>query len=64
MVKPPGSQVSEFVAFAIVDELLRTLPIDPAALLRRVITRVEAESTGPKAQALRVINAMLDEYPK
>lgn len=71
ITKPPGAGVSEFVAFAILDELIRTL-VDSGQLTRneaadmigRVLTRVSGTNVGPAKQAVRVLKEMLDEYRK
>ena len=66
VTKPPGSGVSEFVAFALLDELIRTLlgKDDAAALIGRTITSLEGMTPGLRDKALIVLKEMLHEYRK
>ena len=68
---PPGAGVSEFIAFAILDELIRTLVdagrltrSDAAGIIERVLDRVRGSTIGPVDKAVRVLKEMLDEYRK
>lgn len=65
VTKPPGAGVSEFVAYVLVDELIRTLLPNPAerrALVERVIANVSGMNVRHREAAVRVLKEMLDGY--
>jgi polyhydroxyalkanoate synthesis regulator phasin len=67
--KPPGTNVSDFVAFAILDELIRTFVDhgdlthhEAAAMLERVIANVRAHNASAAGAAIAALEEMLREY--
>lgn len=64
--KPPGATVSEFIAFAVIDELIRSTMTkeQAAALLSRALTNVRGVNVHVRDQAIPVMEEMLREYAK
>jgi hypothetical protein len=69
MVQPSGSEASTFAAFAILDELIRTLHsegvlenLDVVGLLQRAKTSVESVKNVRAAESAGIIKEMLREY--
>jgi hypothetical protein len=68
-ITPPGAGASELVAFAIVDELIRTLvdlqiltPADTAAMIDRITTNVAKTNSATGDAAIPVLHEMFREY--
>ena len=69
--KPPAPGPSGLLAFALLDELIRTLvdkgnvsPNEAAAMLERTIANIRSLNLAIGPEAVSVLNKMLHEYRK